>query len=77
VSARNHLRVPAVLSGLLFLVYVPLILRLGPSTYRAATGSEPADYLARWLFVTAMLFAVSLIAYAIRVGRASRSTRAE
>ncbi|MEE3921115.1 hypothetical protein V2I01_31740 [Micromonospora sp. BRA006-A] len=37
-SALNHVRVPALASGLLLLVYLPGILGLGGDTYTAATG---------------------------------------
>ncbi|GAC1316535.1 MAG: hypothetical protein NVSMB25_02410 [Thermoleophilaceae bacterium] len=75
LSARNHLRVPAALSGLLLLVYFPLILQLGTVTYRAATGTNPTGYLARWLAITAVLFLGSALAYALRERRRSRPPR--
>jgi len=75
VSVRNHLRVPAALSGLLFLVYLPLILKLGSATYRAAAGVEPSGYFTRWLLVTAILFGISAIAYVVRLRRAARDSR--
>lgn len=56
----NVVRVPAFLSGLLFLVWFPLILERDPALYRSVTGIEPPDYLARWLLITAGLFAASI-----------------
>ncbi|MEV4118576.1 hypothetical protein [Micromonospora sp. NPDC049645] len=58
-SPLNHVRVPALAAGLLFLVYLPGILRQGRETYLAATGQNQHPYLARWLALTATLFLVS------------------
>jgi hypothetical protein len=62
----NYLRVPAALSGLLFLVWFPLILRLR-THYQASTTLSPDPYLWRWLAVTGALFLVSAVALALRV----------
>lgn len=75
VSPRNHLRVPAALSAMLLLVYFPLILQLGSSTYHAASGMSTRGYLARWLLLTGGLFACSAVAYAVRIRRAARRRR--
>jgi hypothetical protein len=66
----NYLRVPAVISGLLLLVWSPLILRLSAPTYLDASGLSPQPFLARWLAVTAALFAMSAVALAMRVAKA-------
>lgn len=65
-SPLNHIRVPALASGLLFLVYLPGILRQGRETYLAATGQDQHPYLARWLATTATLFLVSGVWYLVR-----------
>lgn len=71
VPVVNHLRVPALLSGLLLLLWAPLVLRL-TSAYESITG-EPVDvYLYRWLGVSAALFAGSAAVYAVRLRRAAR-----
>lgn len=67
----NHLRVPLALSGLLLLVFMPSIFRLSDSSYTAATGQQPDQYLANWLLVTAALFVLSAVAYAAQLRRAS------
>ncbi|WP_431946038.1 hypothetical protein [Actinacidiphila sp. bgisy167] len=70
----NHVRVPAFLSGVLLLTWFPLILRLsGP--YEAATGLSDDVYLGRWLAVTAVLFGLSAVVLAARLGRARRRAR--
>ncbi|CAN5593806.1 hypothetical protein BH24ACT13_BH24ACT13_02720 [soil metagenome] len=70
----NYVRVPALLSGLLLLVWFPLIFRLvGP--YRATTGLSQEPYLGRWLAVTAFFFIVSAFAFAFRLRR-ERAARA-
>jgi hypothetical protein len=55
----NYVRVPAVISGTLALVYFPLIFDKAPGAYTRNTGQPPPDYLARWLAITAVLFAAS------------------
>ncbi|MET7834922.1 hypothetical protein [Micromonospora sediminicola] len=71
-APRNHVRVPALGSALLFLVYLPGILGLGDGTYTAATGLAPRPLLGRWLAVTAVLFAASALLYALRRTRHRR-----
>ena len=69
VPVVNHIRAPALISGLLLLVYFPLILgNAGPEYYRA-TGHHLHGYLRNWLLITAALFAGSGVVYAIRVWR--------
>ncbi|MBV8542864.1 MAG: hypothetical protein JO063_04675 [Pseudonocardiales bacterium] len=63
----NYLRVPSVVSGLLLLVWSPLILRVPEPAYHAASGLSAQPFLARWLAVTAVLFAISAATLAVRV----------
>ncbi|MFF4006922.1 hypothetical protein [Streptomyces sp. NPDC001717] len=74
----NHVRVPAFVSGVLLLVYWPLVLgRVGHFTI---TTGLPADvFLGRWLLITACLFAASAVVLAVRLwnrGRDARRARA-
>ena len=69
----NYVRVPALLSGLLFLAWFPLILGKKPELYRSITGVEQPDYLARWLLITAGLFAVSIAVALLRGARQARA----
>ena len=68
----NYVRVPAALSGLLLLVWFPLILRLR-SPYHASTTLSADPYLWHWLAVTGTLFLLSAIAFALRLRRRSRA----
>ncbi|TDB71667.1 hypothetical protein [Micromonospora sp. KC723] len=65
-SALNHVRVPALAAGLLFLVYLPGVLGWGDGTYSAATGLRPRPMLDRWLALTGVLFAASAAVYVLR-----------
>lgn len=69
----NYVRVPAILSGLLFLVWFPLILEKAPGLYRSVTGVPPPDYLGRWLLITAVLFGGSLVIALLRGATKSRA----
>jgi len=70
VPVTNYLRVPALMSGLLLLVYFPLILGLSDHQYYLASGHHPHGYARNWIAITAVLFAGSGLLYAIRVLRA-------
>jgi hypothetical protein len=66
VPIVNHLRFPAAICALLLLVWFPLILSRQPGNFERALGHAPPDYLGRWIAVSAGLFAVSAIVYAVR-----------
>jgi FtsH-binding integral membrane protein len=68
-AAINYLRVPVLLSGLLFLLSAGLILGAAQDSYESATGLRPEPYLERWLVITAVLFVASGILYAVRARR--------
>jgi hypothetical protein len=72
ISALNHLRVPAVLAGTLFLVWFPEILGLADPRFLHDTGRTTEPYLGRWLALTAAMFVLSAVAFAVRVRRARR-----
>ncbi|WUH90912.1 hypothetical protein OG900_12955 [Streptomyces sp. NBC_00433] len=67
----NHLRVPVVLSGLLLLVWFPLVFNLA-RPYTGDTGLSEGVFLGRWLLITAALFAASAALLGLRVLRARR-----
>jgi hypothetical protein len=65
-AAINHVRIPALLSGLALLVWFPLILRTGTATFERTTGLANDVYLERWLLLTAALFGGSAVLLALR-----------
>ncbi|MEU0757308.1 hypothetical protein [Streptomyces albogriseolus] len=65
----NHVRVPAALSGLLLLVWFPLISGRVSQRYAAVTALSADGFAARWLLITAALFGGSAVLFAVRVGR--------
>jgi hypothetical protein len=69
----NYLRVPAALSGLLLLIWFPLIFRL-PTRFPATTTLSLSPYLWHWLAVTGALFLLSATALALRL-RSGRGRR--
>jgi hypothetical protein len=74
VRLINHVRVPAVLSALLFAVYFPLI--LGPSdAYLSKSGLPGHPFAGRWLLVCAVLFAASAVIGAVRFARGASADR--
>jgi hypothetical protein len=74
VPARNYLRVPALGSGLLLLIFFPDIIRQGAPLYLADTGLTQQPFLGRWLLLTAAMFTTSALIYATRLALAHRRT---
>jgi hypothetical protein len=72
VPVINYVRAPALISGLLLLVYSPLILRLADRTYFDASGHHIEGYARNWLLITAALFTGSAVLYAVRLRRGAR-----
>jgi hypothetical protein len=72
VAWINYMRIPAFLSGLLFLVWFPLILRL-PANYPAATALSLTPFFSHWLAVTAVLWILSAFMFALRLRHAPRA----
>jgi len=67
-----YVRVPAALSGLLLLVWFPLIGGTVDRRYRSATGLSADGFLVRWLLISAVLFGGSALLLAVRVRRATK-----
>jgi hypothetical protein len=70
----NYLRVPAALSGMLLLIWFPLIFRL-PTRFPATTTLSLDPYLWHWLAVTGALFLLSAVTLAVRL-RTARPRKA-
>lgn len=73
-AGRVYLRVPALLSGLIFLVFFPEILKLGNQVFAVASGLHQNVYLTRYLLTCGALFALSGLAYALRLAGERRKT---
>ncbi len=70
VNHTTYVRVPAIMSALLFAILFPVILGLGSRTELNASGVREHGYLVRWLLLTGALFAVSGTAYTVARARA-------
>jgi hypothetical protein len=70
-----YVRVPAALSGLLLLVWFPLISGMVERRYRSGTGLPADVFLARWLLITAALFGGSALLLAVRLVRVRRAAK--
>ncbi len=66
LSAVNYVRVPVVISGILLLVYFPLVLGVSSRNYRNDTGHTLSGYTRNWLLITAGLFVASAVVYVVR-----------
>jgi hypothetical protein len=69
VPVLNYVRTPALISGLLLIIYLPLISRRSDGEYFALSGHHLTHYLRNWLLITATLFVGSGLIYALRVAR--------
>lgn len=72
VGALNHVRVPAMASALLLLVWAPAVLQRSEGQFRTKAGLGQDVFLGRWLTITAVLFAVSALLYGVGRLRARR-----
>ncbi|TWF95442.1 hypothetical protein [Saccharopolyspora dendranthemae] len=66
VPIVNHVRLPVLAAGLLFLVFFPGVVQQGTATHLAATGQDQQPYLGRWLALSATFVVVSAAIYVIR-----------
>lgn len=76
IAALNHVRAPALASGLMLLVWFPLVARQAPLTFERGTGLSADPYLHRWLILTGVLFAASALLFAARAPRLRARTGA-
>lgn len=71
-GAVNFVRVPVFLSGLLLLMWWPLITR-HTERYEPAAGLSPDVFLGNWLLITAALCVLSALWLVVRTFRLRRS----
>lgn len=75
VPVINHVRVPLVLSAVLFIVFAPRILNRQPQNFVNALGHAPPDFFIRWVWVTLGVILCSVLLYAVRWAHAGRSAQ--
>jgi uncharacterized membrane protein len=73
IAALNHVRVPALASGLLLLVWYPLVAGPADRGFMRLTGLSKDVYLERWLLLSAALFAASAAIFLLRLPRLRRA----
>jgi uncharacterized membrane protein len=73
IAALNHARVPALASGLLLLVWYPLVAGPADRGFTRVTGLSKDVYLERWLLLSAALFAASAAIFLLRLPRLRRA----
>ena len=61
----NWVRVPALLSGLLLLLFWPVITQHSEASFQFASGLDQDVYLARYLAIVAVLFGGSALLFAL------------
>jgi hypothetical protein len=67
IALLNHLRFPALMSGLLLLIWFPLVAGPAERGFTRITGLSKDVYLERWLLLTALLFGASALVFAARL----------
>lgn len=73
----NFVRVPVFLSGLLLLIWFPLIARRTERRYEAAAGTTPDVYFGNWLLISGVLFALSALWLLVRALRSRTGRRSD
>jgi hypothetical protein len=71
----NYVRVPAALSLLMLLIYLPTILGRGVDTFHAASGLGRTDMFLRWLLLSLSFFGASGAVYLFHLLRFRHSTK--
>jgi hypothetical protein len=74
-AAINHIRFPVLLSGVLLLMWYPLIFKRSNGVYFAASGQHQSRYLGNYLLAVALLFGGSLLIFLLRLARAAGRSR--
>ena len=70
-----YVRIPAAFSGLLLLIWFPLISGQMADHYSSATTLSGDGFLSRWLLITAVLFGGSAVVLLVRSLRSRRATK--
>ncbi len=72
-AGAMYVRVPAAFSGLLLLVWFPLISGQVADRYRSVAGLSGDGFAARWLLITAVLFGGSALLLVLRLRSATKA----
>ncbi len=72
IFAINFVRIPALLSGFVFIVWFPVILGFSEPEVIESTGLDTSPFLGRWLLLTGVMFLISGVVYAIRLRQARK-----
>ena len=75
IAALNPLRAPVLASGLLLLVWFPLVGGRAERTFMRSTGLGNDVYLGRWLLLSAALCALSTLVFGFRLVTGSLRSR--
>jgi hypothetical protein len=67
----NYVRIPVAISGLLLLVFFPVVCGKGERAYTRVSGVGWDGYAERWLIASAVVFAVAAVLYGLRAGSRS------
>jgi hypothetical protein len=71
VNPTPYLRIPTMLSLLLLGVFFPVIFGLGRRAELTASGIAESGYLVRWLVLSAAMYLLAGVSYALAVRRSS------
>ena len=77
VPVVNHVRLPALFSALLLVIFLPSITRDGQATFEYTSGHDLDPVLPNWIALTAGLFVLSAVIYALRLLRHRLRARRE
>jgi hypothetical protein len=75
IPVINYVRVPAALSLLMFLIYLPTIFGRGAGAFHAASGLGQIDIFLRWVLLSLGFFIVSGVIYLFRLLMFRHSTK--
>lgn len=75
IPVINYVRVPAALSLLTLLIYLPTILGRGAGAFHAASGLGRIDVFIRWVLLSLGFFVVSGVIYLSRILMFRHSTK--
>lgn len=73
IFSVNFVRIPALLSAFIFIVWFPIILGFSEPEVIESTGLGTDPFLGRWLLLTGVMFLVSGVLYAVKLRQLRRA----